>query len=183
MSSVTVRLATRSDCGRRRPLTSHSAMTRAYSARDCADPKGPSRMSRRRPTPSGSVTTAWPDDLWRRYEGTDRGRSDMRITPCAEEFRAYMRGKSLPDRRVFSESASATGAFVSGQSRDRTGDLQIFSLSLYQLSYLSVGVNRRGTAKARQPHWLSRRARAAALTQYSSPTSGGKGNRSPTAPG
>src|SRR5262249_53125018 len=40
---------------------------------------------------------------------------------------------------------------VSGQSRDRTGDLQIFSLSLYQLSYLSVGVNRRGTAKTRQP--------------------------------
>ncbi len=27
---------------------------------------------------------------------------------------------------------------LSGQSRDRTGDLQIFSLSLYQLSYLSI---------------------------------------------
>jgi hypothetical protein len=27
---------------------------------------------------------------------------------------------------------------VSGQSRDRTGDLRIFSPSLYQLSYLSV---------------------------------------------
>src|SRR4051794_27322247 len=28
--------------------------------------------------------------------------------------------------------------FTSGQSRDRTGDLRIFSPSLYQLSYLSV---------------------------------------------
>src|SRR5262245_53227657 len=46
---------------------------------------------------------------------------------------------------------SQAGSGRSGQSRDRTGDLQIFSLSLYQLSYLSVGVNRRGTAKTRQP--------------------------------
>ena len=27
---------------------------------------------------------------------------------------------------------------ISGQSRDRTGDLRIFSPSLYQLSYLSI---------------------------------------------
>jgi hypothetical protein len=31
--------------------------------------------------------------------------------------------------------------YISGQSRDRTGDLRIFSPSLYQLSYLSFAIN------------------------------------------
>ena len=40
----------------------------------------------------------------------------------------------------------------SGQSRDRTGDLAIFSRSLYQLSYLSVEPHRRSAERVRQPN-------------------------------
>ena len=53
------------DC-RRRPLASHSAMTRAYSTRLSGVPYRPSRTSRRAPRPSVSVTMAWPDCLCRR---------------------------------------------------------------------------------------------------------------------
>ena len=41
----------------------------------------------------------------------------------------------------FPEVPCASWTCVSGQSRDRTGDLRIFSPSLYQLSYLSNGLS------------------------------------------
>src|SRR5690349_21073431 len=70
----------------------------------------------------------------------------MRAILCSDRKDGYPAGDSRggPD-----QSQARSGR--SGQSRDRTGDLQIFSLSLYQLSYLSVGVNRRGTPETRQP--------------------------------
>ena len=43
-----------------------------------------------------------------------------------------------PERREVSLNARFQMGSVSGQSRGRTGDLAIFSRSLYQLSYLSV---------------------------------------------
>ena len=47
----------------------------------------------------------------------------------------------------FPEVPCASWTCVSGQSRDRTGDLRIFSPSLYQLSYLSISANVRQPVK------------------------------------
>src|SRR5262249_46328259 len=92
--------------------------------------------SRRPPRPSGKVTMACPDCLCLRYVGT---RSDIGPHPfLARKTSALSRvsGRAVRLRQVRSTLAFG-GICVTGQSRDRTGDLRIFSPSLYQLSYLS----------------------------------------------
>ena len=59
-----------------------------------------------------------------------------RLVQRAGAADALAQGKSRKSLRI--------AAFCSGQSRDRTGDLRIFSPSLYQLSYLSKVVSLSG---------------------------------------
>src|SRR5262249_3584147 len=67
---------------------------------------------------------------------------------------ARLRYLDGPQKRK-SRKALSLRLFWSGQGRGRTGDLRIFSPSLYQLSYLSLFHNllkSRGTPLSRQPH-------------------------------
>src|SRR5947209_19891766 len=55
-------------------------ITRSYSCRLSAEPNLPRRTSRLPLNPSGRVTRAWPECLWRRYTGMGVQLLDMRQT-------------------------------------------------------------------------------------------------------
>src|SRR4051794_19120777 len=64
-------------------------------------------------------------------------------------------GVSLTLQRNSAALFQQTIGFSSGQSRDRTGDLAIFSRSLYQLSYLSLKRQITARRRSRQPGWAA----------------------------